>query len=176
MEGLTIKQDKHILHLITLAWLILPIFAFRLSHDAALFYCIGMSTLFATLHWNAYQDYKKEVKLNKKTRTVNVMKVSFFGKVTVNTYHLDEFKGIRSYLRRSGKSNTNIVDLVFVDSDRGLMLSSFAPSSGKKFFTLKASHLENEKATELRRTVSNFTGLADIGFLGQKWLGYPNID
>lgn len=176
MEELTIKQDKHRLHLIAYAWLIFPIFALRLSHDAAFLYCILMSTLLTTLHWNAYQDCKKEVKLNKKTRTVTVIKVSLFGKVTSKTYNLDAFKGVRSYLRSSGGSNTNIVDLVLADADHGLILSDFSPSSGKKFFTLSANHLESEKAEELRRAVSSFTGLADIGFLGQKWFGYHQID
>ena len=179
MSELLIKQNKHNLHFMPWVWLIFIFYAFFhfLSNGFSQNAIIAFLTIFGlitTVNWAVFQSSKREVLINKKDNEVTVFITNFLGKKSNKIYLINDFIGIRSYIYSGNDFAPNYVDLVFTDGKRGLLLSSFNHWSGDRFF--KHDWYENKEATQLRDTVSKLTGLGDLGFIGKKWLGFPQAD
>jgi hypothetical protein len=81
---------------------------------------------------------------------------------------LDDFSSVQSYISR-GKGARNIVELVTTDGNRGLVLSTFYPCGGKKFWSLQIE-IENPEAALLASKVSEFITIKNVGFIGHKFV------
>ncbi len=80
----------------------------------------------------------------------------------MSCYPLSDFSYIRSFITR-GKFAVNCVELVTQSDNWGLIVSSFLPSGGHKFFSL-VSETENKKAKNLCETLANYTLLSNKAF------------
>ena len=126
------------------------------------------------LHWTVYLQSKREVIISKKEKVVTIYETTFFRKITSTSFPLHTFIGIRSYLHSSEGAGNIHVELVHSDGIRGLPLSNFAISYGDKFLSYGLH--ENKEAEALRKAVSEFANLKDLGFLGSKWKIFPRIN
>ena len=179
MNELLIKQNKHNLHFMPWVWFIFIFYTFFhfLGNGFSQNVTIVLLTIFGLiiiLHWAVFQSSKREVLIQKKDNKVTVFITNFLGKKNNKIYSINDFIGIRSYIYSGNNTAPNYVELVFTEGKKGLLLSSFNHWPGDKFF--KHDWYENKEATELRDTVSKLTGLSDLGFIGKKWLGFPQAD
>ena len=118
--------------------------------------------------WHQYLDSKRQVLINKLTSQIELTEFSFLGKSKHTTYSLDDFSSVQSYISR-GKGARNIVELVTTDGNRGLLLSSFFPCCGKKFWSLDIE-TENSEAALLASKVTEFIKIKNMGFIGHKFV------
>ena len=77
------------------------------------------------------------------------------------TFNLNAYNAILSSISPSEDEN-NSVELINEESGERLLLACFPPGSNGTFFSF-GPH-ENSKAKMLRRSVSQLTGLKDLGF------------
>ena len=177
MNELLIKQNKHHLYSVPIAWVVIGCFAFFhfLGNDyskAALMIFIFAFLIIAMLHWSVFQQSKREVIINKQENKITVLEKSYLNKEIVQSYSISSFRGVRSYLPsyQGISPPQNHIVLLYKDSDTNLLLSSFCVSSGNKFFTHGA--YETNEAESLRIAVSELTGLTDFGFQNKNWRAF----
>lgn len=139
-------------------------FAFSTQTQALL----GLTIFFTVWGvWSLYISSKRRVLIDKLTSQIQITEISFFGTQKHNTYSLGDFSSVQSYITH-GKGARNIVELVTRDGNRGLLLSSFLPSGGKKFWSLEIE-TENQEAALLASKVSEFITVKNLGFVGHKF-------
>lgn len=173
MNELLIKQNKDNLKTIpTMVFLCFSFFTFssymKSGFSTETLAILGLGALLLIFGgWHQYLISKRQVLINKLTSQIQITEFSFFGTPKHLTYPLSDFSSVQSYITR-GKGARNIVELLTTDGNRGLMLSSFFPCSGKKFWSLE-TETENPEAALLASKVSAFITIKNIGFVGHKF-------
>lgn len=174
MNELLIKQNKSALKtILAMVFFVFAFFTFSIylesgfsSQTQAL---LGLGVFFLVFGgWHQYLISKRHVLINKLTSQIEITEFSFFGTPKHITYSLSEFSSVQSYITR-GKGARNIVELVTTDGNRGLLLSSFFPCGGKKFWSLEIE-TENPEAALLASKVSEFIKIKNTGFIGHKFV------
>lgn len=179
MNKLLIKQNKHNLYLMPWVWFLFTFCAFfhflgnSFSQNAIILFLATFS-LITAIHWAVFQASKREVLINKHENKVTIFSTKLFGNNIVKSHSINDFIGVRSYIHSGNASAPNILELVFADGNRGLWLSSFNHWPGDRFF--KHDWHENKEVAKLRGSISKLTGLEDLGFIGNKYLGYSQVD
>jgi len=171
MNELLIKQNKSALKAILA--MVFSFFTFSSylqsgfsSQTQAL---LGLGVFFLVFGgWHQHLISKRQVLINKLTSQIEITEFSFFGTLKHITYSLSDFSSVQSYITR-GKGARNIVELVTTDGNRGLLLSSFLPCGGKKFWSLEIE-TENPEAAQLASKVSEFMKIKNTGFIGHKFV------
>ena len=173
MNELLIKQNKSALRAMpTIIFLVFAFFTFssylRSAFSAQTQTLLAFTIFFTVLGaWSQYVSSKRQVLINKLTSQIEITEFSVFGARKHNTYSLNSFGSVHSYITH-GKGARNIVELVTTDGNRGLLLSSFLPSGGEKFWSLEIE-TENPEAALLASEVSGFITIKNLGFIGHKF-------
>ncbi|HYN55051.1 MAG TPA: hypothetical protein VES38_10140 [Methylotenera sp.] len=116
--------------------------------------------------WALYIQSKRKVVINKTNDQIQVYETTFWGKENISSYSLSNFAYIRSFIT-FGRGAVNCVELVTDTGNWGLIISSFLPSGGQKFFSL-VTESENPKAKNLCETIASYISLPNMGFQGHE--------
>lgn len=173
MDAFLIKSNDSFLNLwpiwlgyIVYIFLYFLVYEYDYSQNIAIIFVVILA-LFIALTWHLFQRSKREVVIKKDENTITVFETKFLGERVSKTLSIKDFTAVRSYISGSAETTINYVELVNIDGKNNLILNSFNPSSGDKF--LSSHEYENKQATNLRNSVSEFTGLIDLGFLGTSY-------
>jgi hypothetical protein len=177
MNELIIKESNERLKLIAPCLFIMFLFLSLTSYlkDSWSSQTQTVTTIFFLISlfgfWFLYVQSKRKVVINKTNNQIQVYEKTLWGKENLSYYPLSDFAYIRSFITH-GKFAVNCVELVTQSDNWGLIVSSFLPSGGNKFFSL-VSETENKKAKNLCESLTNYTSLPHKAFQGHQFCKTP---
>lgn len=117
--------------------------------------------------WILYIDTKRKVIINKAIDQIQVHEMTLLGRERRSSYPLSEFAYVRSIIT-PGRSAVNCVELVTAGDNWGLVVSSFFPKGGPRFFSL-ITETESPNAETLCKAIADYTLLPNKGFQGHAY-------
>lgn len=117
--------------------------------------------------WILYIDTKRKVIINKAIDQIQVHEMTLLGRERRSSYPLSEFAYVRSIIT-PGRSAVNCVELVTAGENWGLVVSSFSPKGGPRFFSL-ITETESPNAETLCKAIADYTLLPNKGFQGHAY-------
>lgn len=170
MDQLLIRPDKqyftHQLTLLVFAFILfISIFYIKAALSITTFLLI--TAVCFLIGGYLYASSKRTILIDKTANIIEVSQHNLFRKQNKQTFSINQFNSIRSYISRS-RFPDHIVELVTTDNNRALTLAYFQPCSNKKFWTL-ITEVENPKAQILVKKIENFLPIENLGFVGHKF-------
>lgn len=120
--------------------------------------------------WSHAIERRRWCEIDPANQRVTVHTVTMWFAPKVQSYSLDRFGAVRSYL--TGHKRVDCcVELVTKPGGEGLLLATFPPSSTSTSFWSTPKDSEPATAQTLRKRVAEQCGLEDQGFFGSRWPG-----
>jgi hypothetical protein len=120
--------------------------------------------------WSQAIERLRRCEIDPANRKVMVHTVTMWFAPKVQSYSLDQFGAVRSYLVGHKRVDCH-VELVTKPGGEGLLLATFPPSSTSTSFWSMPKESEPATAQTLRQTVAEHCGLKDLGFVNRRGIG-----
>jgi hypothetical protein len=120
--------------------------------------------------WSQAIERLRRCEIDPANRKVTVHTVTMWFAPKVQSYSLDQFGAVRSYLVGHKRVDCR-VELVTKPGGEGLLLAKFPPSSTSTSFWSIPKESEPATAQTLRQTVAEHCGLKDLGFVSRRGIG-----
>ena len=120
--------------------------------------------------WSQAIERLRRCEIDPANRKVTVHTLTMWFAPKVQSYSLDQFGAVRSYLVGHKRVDCH-VELVTKPGGEGLLLATFPPNSTSTSFWSIPKDSEPATAQTLRQRVAGQCGLEDQGFLGRRWPG-----
>lgn len=131
----------------------------QMQAGIAVFFLLSFISL-----WMLYIDTKRKIIINKAIDQIQVHEMTLLGRQIRSSYTLSEFAYVRSIIT-PGRGALNCVELVTATENWGLVIASFSPKGGQRFFSL-VTERENPKAEALSKAIADYALLPNKGFQG----------
>lgn len=173
---MVIHQPKSLVGIAALgsfaAFLLFVAVTFQRTSPRDLLVLLGFGLFFCVRVCLEFSRASRCVIIDSTNNQIIVRQRSLFLFIGVQRYSLDSFGSVVSYIRRSPGLLKNVVELIAKKGGEALLIVEYDSAfvGGKAFFS-SGSYIETIQARNLRISLAEQCGIADRGFLGNRFAG-----